>query len=59
MERIDKIISEQTHYTRREVKKLISQKLVYVNGEQVKKPECKYDENNILLKINGKEIPNR
>ena len=56
MERIDKIISEQTHYTRREVKKLISQKLVYVNGEQVKKPECKYDETNILLKINGKEI---
>ena len=56
MERIDKIISEQTHYTRREIKKLISQKLVYVNGEQVKKPECKYDETNILLKINGKEI---
>lgn len=56
MERIDKIISEQTHYSRKEIKKLISQKAVYVNGELVKKPECKYDETNISLKINGKEI---
>ncbi len=56
MERIDKIISEQTHYTRREIKKLISQKMVYVNGELIKKPECKFDETNISLKIGGKEI---
>lgn len=56
MTRIDKIISEQTYYTRREIKKLISQGVVYVNNEQVKKPECKYDEDNINLKINGKEI---
>ena len=56
MKRIDKIISEQTYYTRKEIKKLISQKKVYVNGEQVKKSECKYDENNISIKINGQEI---
>ena len=56
MERIDKIISEQTHYTRKEIKKLISQGKVYVNEEQVKKPEIKYDKTNIQLKINGKEI---
>ena len=56
MERIDKIISEQTYYTRKETKKLISQGMVYVNGEQVKKPESKFDENNISIKINGKEI---
>ncbi|MBE5822023.1 MAG: 16S rRNA pseudouridine(516) synthase [Clostridiales bacterium] len=56
MERIDKIISKQTYYTRKETKKLISQGMVYVNGEQVKKTENKYDENNISLKINGKEI---
>ena len=56
MKRIDKIISEQTYYTRKEIKKLISQGMVYVNGEQVKKPENKYDENNITIKINGKEI---
>ena len=56
MERIDKIISEQTYYTRKEIKKLISKGMVYVNGEQVKKSETKYDENNIELKINGQEI---
>ena len=56
MERIDKIISEQTHYSRKEIKKLISQGTVYVNNEQVKKPETKYDENNVAIKINGKEI---
>ena len=56
MVRIDKIISEQTYYTRKEIKKLISQGTIYVNGEQVKKPESKYDETNITIKINGKEI---
>ena len=56
MERIDKIISEQTYYTRKEIKKLISKGAVYVNGEQVKKSETKYDETNIELKINGEEI---
>jgi len=30
--------------------------MVYVNGEQVKKSETKYDENNINLKINGQEV---
>lgn len=56
MERIDKIISNHTHYTRKEIKKLISQKAVYVNGEVVKKPESKYDEAAINLTIYGKEI---
>lgn len=56
MLRIDKIISEQTYYTRKEIKKLVSKGLVYVNGEQVKKPENKYDETNISIKINGQEI---
>lgn len=56
MERIDKIISEHTPYTRKEIKRLISQKAVLVNGEAVKKPECKYDETEISIKINGEEI---
>ena len=56
MERIDRIISEQTYYTRREIKKLISQGMVYVNGEQVKKAESKYDETNISIQIKGEEI---
>jgi len=56
MQRIDKIISEQTHYTRKEIKKLISQGAVFVNGEQAKKPESKYDETNVSININGEEI---
>jgi len=56
MERIDKIISEQTFYSRREIKKLVSQGMVYVNGMQVKKSETKYDETNISIKINGIEV---
>ena len=56
MQRLDKIISEQTYYTRKEIKKLISQGVICVNGEQVKKPEIKYDETNISIKINGQEI---
>ena len=56
MKRIDKIISEQTYYTRKEIKKLISQGKIYANGEQVKRPESKYDETSISIKINGEEI---
>lgn len=56
MQRIDKIISKQTYYSRKEIKKLISQGLIYVNGEQVKKSEIKYDETNISIKIDGEEI---
>ncbi|MBR2724735.1 MAG: 16S rRNA pseudouridine(516) synthase [Ruminococcus sp.] len=56
MERIDKIISEHTHYTRKEIKRLISQRAVYVNEEEVKKPEAKFDEEDVSVKINGEEI---
>ena len=37
MKRIDKIISEQTNYSRKEIKKMISKKLVIVNNEISKK----------------------
>ena len=56
MERIDKIISEHTYYSRKEIKKLISQKAVYVNGEEVKRPECKFDETAVSITINGEEV---
>ena len=55
MKRIDRIISEQTNFTRKEIRKLISQGSVYVNNEQIKKPEIKYDETNISLKIQQKK----
>ncbi|MBQ6860072.1 MAG: pseudouridine synthase [Clostridia bacterium] len=56
MKRIDKIISEHTHYTRSEIKKLISRGSVLVNDERVKKPEDKYDETAVTIMINGNEI---
>lgn len=59
MKRIDKIISEHTHYTRSEIKKLISRGAVLANDERVKKPEDKYDENTVSIKVNGNEIDTR
>ena len=58
MKRIDRIISEKTDYSRKEIKKLISNGLVEVNGELVKRPEEKYDDN-ALVTIDGIEIDTR
>lgn len=55
MERIDKIIASQGKYSRSEVKKLISQKRVLVNGELIFKSEIKVSED-ALIQIDGKEI---
>ena len=56
MKRIDKIISEQTNYSRKEIKKMISQGLVLVNDISVQKAEDKFDEENIKIKLNGNEL---
>lgn len=56
MKRLDKIISEQTTFSRKEIKKLISQGNILVNDNVVKKPEEKYDENVVKIVVNGKEI---
>ena len=56
MKRIDKILSEQTSYTRKEIKKLVSQGAILVNGVVIKKPEEKYDENEIEIIISGKRV---
>jgi len=55
MKRIDRIISEHTDYSRKEIKKLISKGLIFVNDEEVKHPEDKY-EDDISITINGIEI---
>ena len=56
MKRIDKIISEQTNYSRKEIKKMISQGKIYVDNILVKNSDAKYDDTNISLKVNGKII---
>ena len=56
MERIDKIIATQTNYSRKEVKKLILQKRVMVNGEIISKSDIKVDENSDEIVIDGNKI---
>lgn len=56
LKRIDRILSEQTNYSRKEIKKLVAKELVLVNGCVVRKSDEKYDEDNISIKINGEDI---
>lgn len=56
MERIDKIISSQTEYSRKDVKKLIIQKRVKVNGELVLKSDMKVNKNEDIILIDEKKI---
>lgn len=55
IKRIDRIISEQTNYSRKEIKNLISKGLVFVNDEKVKSPDSKYNDD-INIVINGEKI---
>ncbi len=56
LKRVDRILSEQTNYSRKEIKKFVSKGLVLVNGLVVRKSDEKYDDDNISIKINGKDI---
>ena len=56
MERIDKIIGMQTEYSRKDIKKLIMQKRITVNGDVVLKSDIKVDINKDIISIDGKEI---
>lgn len=56
MERIDKIISNQTKYTRSDVKKLIKFKKVKVNDNLVDRPEYKVDIKKDTISIDGVEL---
>lgn len=56
LKRIDRILSEQTNYSRKEIKRLVSKGLVLVNGLVVRKSDEKYAEDNISIKINGEEV---
>ena len=56
MERIDKIISSQTNYSRKDAKKLILQKKISVNGKVAKKPEQKVNEQQDEIYIDGNKL---
>ena len=54
--RLDKFISSQTACSRSEVKTLIKQKSVFVNGEAAKSSDRKIDTDRDTVLINGREI---
>lgn len=56
MERLDKIIVEQTKYSRKEVKELVRQKRVLVNGEKISKTDIKIDREKDRIVIDNIEI---
>ena len=56
MERLDKVIAEQTEYSRKDVKKLVQSKKVTINGEVVLKTDIKVDINNDSICIDRNEI---
>lgn len=56
MERIDKVISSQTEYSRKDIKKLVLQKRIRINGELVLKSDIKIDPYKDLISIDGNSL---
>ena len=56
MERIDKIIGNQTEYSRKDIKKLVLQKRVRVNGNLIFKSDIKINPETDIISIDGKDI---
>lgn len=56
MERLDKIIGMQTEYSRKDIKKLVMQKRVKINGNIILKSDIKIDINKDIISIDGNEI---
>ena len=56
MERLDKVISEQTEYSRKDIKRLVSSKKVLLNGNIVLKSDIKIDINKDKIVIDGVEL---
>lgn len=56
MERLDKIISSQSQFSRKQVRELVNKKRVIVNGQVVIKYDMKLEEENIEILIDGKKI---
>ena len=54
--RLDKYLTMSAAYSRKEAKQLIIRGQISVNGEIVKKPEVKIDENHALVTLKGETI---
>lgn len=56
MERLDKILSDSGIGTRKELKKIIADGRVFVNGFPARKPETKLDRSTSEITVDGKQI---
>ena len=56
MDRLDKVISSQTEYSRGDVKKLLKLGVITVNGEVVNKPNIYVDANNDIICVDDMKI---
>ena len=56
MERLDKVISNQLGYSRKEVKDLVKNKRVLINEALALKSDIKVDINTDVIKVDGEEI---
>lgn len=56
MERLDKLLSSTGHWSRKEVKELVKQGRVSVNGTKVNKPEDKCDPAQAEVRVDGKLV---
>ena len=56
MERLDKVISNQTGYSRKEVKDLVKRKRILINGELALKSDAKVDGSKDVILVDGEAI---
>lgn len=56
LERLDKLLSSTGHWSRREVKELVRQGRVQVNGKKARKPEDKCDPEGSVIEVNGQVV---
>ena len=56
MKRLDKILSTQTNYSRRDIKELIRKKKITINNEIALKSDIKVDEEKDIITIDGIEL---
>ena len=59
MLRLDKLLCEMNIGTRSQVKTILKQGLIQVNGQVVTKPECKVDEQTVQITYKGKTLQYR
>ena len=56
LQRLDKLLSDSGHFTRSEARNAIRAGRVRVNGEAVRKPEQKYDEDTDAITVDGEAL---